>query len=343
MGEVHRLTVRPYEPGDEEAILDGFNFVFGRIDPAFEPRSLEAWRWQYLENPSGRRIFLGLDEDGQVVSQQAGIPVRMVHRGLRVTWNQIVDSFADPRYGKGLKRHRAFADVSKPYCDTYGGPHPEGDPIMYGLPIRAAWRMGHKFLGYEVCRSQTKLCVRPETYLERGQEGEQGVTVEEPPRFPAEVEALFERVQASVGAMAVRDALHLNWRFCDRPDRSYELGLARRAGTLIGLAVFGAGTFDGREDALLCDWLVPADEPGAGKALRRWAATKARERGLEFLTALFPDTSGPWIEFQEAGFRVQDTRYFTSCGTYSQDHPEDCSPRWLFHHWYYTMADFDLC
>jgi hypothetical protein len=33
--------IRRYRPGDEHALLDTFNLVFGASDPAFQPRSLE--------------------------------------------------------------------------------------------------------------------------------------------------------------------------------------------------------------------------------------------------------------------------------------------------------------
>ena len=39
--------VEPYRPGDEAAILDLFRSEFGR------ERSLEHWRWQFLDNPYG--------------------------------------------------------------------------------------------------------------------------------------------------------------------------------------------------------------------------------------------------------------------------------------------------
>ena len=59
------LTIRPYEAGDEAAILSTFNLVFREVcGPDYVDRTLAQWRWAYPDNPAGHRISLAVAEDG---------------------------------------------------------------------------------------------------------------------------------------------------------------------------------------------------------------------------------------------------------------------------------------
>jgi hypothetical protein len=331
------IEVREYRQGDEEAILSAFNRVFAAIDPTFHPRGMDEWRWRTLGNPAGWRAWIARTSDGEVVAQQAGLPIRMRHRGESVVWNQIVDSFADPRRARGLRAPGLFVHVAKPFCDTYGGPPPR-DQIMYGLPVRRAYRIGKKFLGYQLVRDQHRLVA---SALGLQGRATPGIALEEVERFPAEVDALFERAQHAHRAIAVRDQRFLDWRFADRPGVRYRIALARRNAdrALVGYAVHVNGNFDLHAGALVCDWLIDPAEPRAGEALRAWLGERARADGTEEVCAIFPETCMDFADFQRAGFRVEATSYFAAAGSYTRTfHTLD-----LYWDWYYTLADFDLC
>ena len=69
------ITIRPYRPGDEHAILATFNRVFARTDPAFVPRTIEhvalALR---AESVAAARVMLAVEDGGEVLAQYAGAP-----------------------------------------------------------------------------------------------------------------------------------------------------------------------------------------------------------------------------------------------------------------------------
>lgn len=331
--------IRRYRPGDEHAILETFHLVFSRDDPSFRPRSLEDWRWQYLENPAGNRIVLGIDAEGRVIGHQSSVPVRVRVGPETVTWSQVVDSFSDPRRGRGLKKPGVFGTTARAHVDVFGGESPGRDPVMFGLPIRPAWRIGRLHLGYEACRAQDVLVLDD---LGRAEEPSPGVEVEELERFPQDVAALTERAAGHRGALAVRDAAYLNWRYADHPTKRYRLALARRAGggpEPVGLAVHRLGPLVGGEPVgLVCDWLVDPVDEGACRALRRWAVDRTRADGADRLVGAWPDTAPEWLAFQDAGFRVDPIPYF--CVT--NQHTPRFGMRWLYWNWYYTLGDFDL-
>jgi len=329
------LTIREYRPGDEERILATFNRVFAEIDPGFQPRDLVTWRWQFLENPSGWRIFVAEDESAAIVSQYAGIGQRVFLEGAPARFSQSVDSMTDPARRAGLGKRGAFVLTGEPYAAAYGGPPPTQDTVMWGLPVPTAWRIGRRYLGYSLVRTQLELFAAPgELVLGAAA----GVEVEEVARFPDEVDGLSGRLGRERGAVAVRDAAQLDWRFVRKPGCDYRIGLARRAGELVGCAVCLAGSFDQRPGLLVCDWIVPAGERAAASALTAWLGEVAVAEGQREVRAIFPETAPEWLAFQERGFRARGTRYVLAGRTYAKR----TSMAWLRRNWYYTLGDTDL-
>ena len=333
--ELPPLTIREYEPGDEEAILATFNRIFAEVDPTFTPRTLASWRWAYRDNPSGWRIFVALTDEGEVVAQYAGLGQRMRIEGEPASFSQSVDTMVDPRW-RLVVDDPLFVRTARPYGDRYGGPPPKKDVVFWGLPVASAWRMGRLHLDYEMIRTPLALGCPPERLVA----GEApGVEVEETDAFPEEVEDLFERCAPSHGAIAVRDRAHLAWRFSDHPDHDYRVALARRGGTLVGYAVFRAGAFDGEDDlGLVCDWLVADGEDGSAEALRAWAAERTRAEGAGRTVALFPEYVPEWLAFQRAGYRAAPTSYVLA----GKSFVKRIGARWLFENWYTTLGDTDL-
>lgn len=335
-GDLPPLTIREYEPGDEHAILETFNRVFGQVDPGFEPRSLEAWRWEFLDNPSGKRIYLALTEEGKVVSQYAGLAQRVILRGEPVSFSQQVDSMTDPAWRLVLAVPGFFVLTAQPYGERFGGAGEDQDWFMWGLPVWSAWRIGKTFLDYEVLRTQLKL-VAPLERLELGAAA--GVEVEELTDFPDQVEAVGAARAEAAGAFAVRDLAQLRWRFVERPDRDYSIGVARRGGVAVGYAVFRKDFFDHREDeGLICDWVVPPQDTGACDALLGWLRDKAASQGASRLVTIFPETSPEWEAFQRRGFHAAGTMYFIV----GRSWVKRVKMRWLFENWYYTLGDTDI-
>ncbi len=329
------LTIRAYEPGDEHEILATFNRVFSRIDVTFRPRTLEAWRWRFLENPSGSRMVLALTPDGRVAGQLATIVQRVRLEGRPSCFAQGVDQMSDPELKHGLSRSLVGV-LGNTIVLLHRGTLPHQHSLGWGAPVPAAWRAGKSFARYEILRTQLKLQAEIGE-LRPGRAA--GTEVEEAREFPAEVDELFERAAAPHRAIAVRDKPQLDWRWVRHPEKRCRIGLAARAGELLGYAVLARGDFDGRRDqALLCDWLVAPGEDGAQAALLDWLERSAREEGLAELVALFPDTKPEWRSFQEAGFRVRPSRYFLIGRQYLRGY----TVPWMRENWYYTLGDTDL-
>jgi hypothetical protein len=332
------ITIRKYQPGDEQAILATFNRVFARDDPNFLPRTLEHWRWLHADNPLGARIIVAVDGENEVMAQYAGLAVRAKLEGRDTLFCQAVDSMNARSERTGLARRGLIAACCESFRDAFGGDAEGKCAFTYGLPVGATWRIGTKQLGYQLMREGLVLDLDLARAGEAAQDSAADVTVREVERFDAEVDELFARVATEHAAIVVRDASYLNWRFADSPTRRYALAVAGSKGSARGLAVYAFGRFDGIEGGLVCDWLTPSDDVDAVRALRAWLVTKARASQASRLMAVFGPDSREWLDFQRAGFRVRRASQPWAAFSHLRSQPV----RWFGRHFHTTLGDTDL-
>jgi len=253
---------------------------------------------------------------------------------------------------RGLGREGAFVGAGRLFAEHFGGPEPGRDAFMWGLPERAAWRLGHKYLGYDtVCNPKWLVLAAGRSAAARQDApgASTSLDVVELQHFPPALDGLFERAAAAHGALALRDARRLAWRFGG--DERVRIAIARgRADAGPGAAATGAagyvvarpGVIDGHRGLIVCDWLVARGAPGsaarAGAALQSWIRRATLRLGLECAVCALPETSREWLEFQRAGWRVRPSRFRLVARCYRPELSVD----WLRRHWYWTLADTDL-
>ena len=326
------ITIRSYQPGDEAQILAAFDEVFSAVDPSFEARPPELWRWRFARNPAGQRISLALDDEGRVLAQYAGAPQLARLAGERSTFTQGIDSFARSEV-RSLGRRGLFVRTGEHFATNFGGRLGEGDPWMWGFPVRSARRIGERYLGYEPLREQLALVLDGAPMDAEESPGEVREIDDPGPEF----DAFFETQASRFGALAERDARALRWRYIDHPVHAYRLAQYRDAGgTLRGFAVFAIRDFDGCRVGLLCDWLV---EPEACAPLVNWAASLADRAGGLALVAILPPWCEEFDQLQDLGFRARRSPLFLVGRSYDRRFRPDFWAR----EWYYTIGDSDLC
>lgn len=342
MSESTKYEVRAYRPGDEEAILEMFNRCFAEVDPGFVPRSMDVWRWQYLQNPAGTQISVAHTAEGELFSHYAGIPQVVQYRGERGRISQAVDSVTDPRFRAGLKKPGMFVVLGLDYWDRYAGNAPEREPIVWGLPVPVAWRMGERFLEYTLIRCISRLVLDFEDPLPgRAIDAAAAASydVEQVSSVPDDIDRLFERASEGRGLVTVRDRDYLTWRFLTHPERTYELWTARdSARELRGYAVYRTGPFDGEQSGLVADWWLDPSAQGCGDALLAALAERTRAAGQSKLQTLVSDTAPEWAAFQAQGFRAVRTGYPLVARIF----PRRLDVPWLHANWYLTLGDTDL-
>ena len=332
------LTIRPYEAGDEQAILRTFNLVFREVcGPDYVDRTLEQWRWAYEHNPAGRRISLAVDQQGEVASQYAGMPMRYDTPWGEQLFIHCVDSMTHPAYRQGLKAKSLFVETCMPF---WAHSREIGDALFYGFPVDAAYRIGKRYLKYEMMRVIDYL-IRDRAAGPLAGPGD--VEVEKVEDVPVDVDALYAQVRADKTCLLRRNRSYLDWRYRQNPSRGdYELWTARRAGALVGLMVLKPGSGLAPDACTIADWMVPERDEGAVDALLCAATTRQHDEGKERLMTVFP----PW----SAEHRLLVARGFveTPSATWLQRRmihnvcKDEFTPELLAEQWWYTLGDSDL-
>jgi hypothetical protein len=290
--------------------------VFREIAPG-EASSVRAdGAWAYGANPAGSRAFAAFEGE-RLVAHCGAIGQRVWAGGRERRFAQLVD-LVEERPG-----HLAL--VARGLVDEVGGP--KDTVVLYGWPGPAEARIAERLLGFETVRTETRLVRTTGNGVP-----DVPADVEELERFDEQARWLFDRCAGDFGASAIRDAAFLDWRFVDRPGRTYRrLAVRDPEGVLRGYAVLDLE----REDARLVDWLVPPEEPEVGEALVFGSLATARAAGRPSLATRLPPWS-PWFErLQRWGFRAHRDEDFLLARGFTRRFDD----LWLREQWWTTLAD----
>ncbi len=301
----------------------------GRAGSGLRARSEPYWRWR-LANPDGVCAGFARQAD-RVQAAVVGVRHRARLDGEDVDWVEVVDTFNDFDAGRGLARTGAYSALCAEFARAFGGRAPEGANVFYGVPTRRAHRFELARLRSEILRSENALVIAPSSVTWVAP----GVEVEEVDAFPDEIGGAFERFAEGRGAVQVRDAARLNWRFTAHPDRAYRIALARVGGELVGYAVYRRGSYAGHEGGVLADWMVRPEERDVMQGLLLWAGDAARSDGHDLLVTNVANRAGEFGAFQGVGFRVHGTDEYLTFRSFQKPYIMS----WLFAHWYYTLGD----
>ncbi|MEQ1894992.1 MAG: hypothetical protein ABL998_20825 [Planctomycetota bacterium] len=285
----------------------------------------EQWLgWRYAAAPHGGVLAVARDERGVELAGLVATRRRVRFEGQEVFWLELGDLWNDFSRGGGLARARPLLAAGTAFAEAFCGFAPEKHPLVYGLPNRRAHRIGLAKLEWEVLRSENELALDLARPLPSPPPD---VQLEEPARFPLEIEIAFLRHAEGRGALLWKDAAVLHWSHVARPGARAELALVRRASEPVGFAVHERGR--------MLEFATAAGDASARLALVAWAAARARAAGAARLTAVLPDTAPEFLALQQLGFRVGPTCEFLCFRSFQR--PAIMS--WLFKHWSYSRAD----
>jgi len=332
------LTIRPYQPGDEAAILKTFNLVFREVcGEGYVDRTQEQWRWAYPDNPAGQRISLAVADDGTIASQYAGMPMRYDTPWGEQLLIHCVDSMTHPNWRQGLKAKSLFVETCMPF---WAHSREIGDALFYGFPVDAAYRIGKRYLEYEMMRVIDFLI------REREQPplaAVAGLELERVESLPDDVDALYDEVRADKQCLLRRDARYLEWRYLENPARAdYELWTVRRQGALRGLMVLKPGSGLAPDACTIADWLVPEADGDAIDALLAQAVQRQHDEGKQRLMTVFPPWSKEHAHLLARGFVETPSANWLQRRLIHNICKAEITPEFLADNWWYTLGDSDL-
>lgn len=326
------ITIRPYQPGDEESLLRGHNQIFPE-------RGMAHWQWKFRDNPTGQvHTMVAHHEQDGIVGAYVTLPAfAKVEDDIRII-GQCVDLWVLPQHRRFGPRPGLFCNLALAHYEQWGGKGETNNSFHYGWPI-ATWRIGQKYLRYEIIRDWDVLFreMVPGGFPQRATSD--ALEVRKVERFDEAVDGLWAEFAKTTKLSIVRDRKYLNWRYADAHDVDYELYECREraADALRGVAIVSRRDFVQDNLCFLVDWLVPADDEDATIALVAKAEERASALGTNALATLFQHRDPRFLQFQKLGFLVYGTTYFQVVIPFDRHDAE-----FYKEEWYHTLGDSDL-
>ncbi len=335
------IEVREYRRGDEERILALFNEVFAEGDPHYEPRSLAEWRWEFVDNPAGTQVVIGVEPSGRVIAQYACLPAIVTLKGETVKCGQGIDSVVHKDYRRGLKKEGAFEKVAKYYFEHIG--RWPVNAFGYGFPNQKAFRIGVKRLGYLPIHAPVKTTFR--NLFQHANDDEVGAgavagEVIELASFDVRADRLWSRIEPSVAMAIRRDAAYLNWRYAHHPRVKYRaFGLVGGASDteLRGIVVTRANWM-GPPILALTELIVSHDDAPAIARLLAHVVQVARATRQQRVETWIAPAMPIHATVLSHGFSVEDSPFNLCVKPYRPDLTED----WVRANWWFTIGDSDV-
>lgn len=264
------IELRAFHDGDEHAINEAFNAVFG-LD-----RSVQEWLWKFPRWPGPRAILVAM-LDGEVVAHNAGIPARVRLGERTVGALQCVDTFS---VAGRLRRHE-WRDLWKVLMDRFAEEFGGGEvELLYGFPGPRARAQAVRRCGYDTLEPQP--VIRLERTAPQGSARRRLYRAEAARDWEPLLDELWNRVCHRYPAAVVRDAEQALYRLSGRPGVRYHrfLVFPRMSRAPVAFVAFRTG--DGA-----CRWvdlLWDEQHPGALDLVAHLSASLAgREGGREEL------------------------------------------------------------
>lgn len=304
----HAMYMKNYEDGDEEKIIPLLQRVFtrGQFD-------LELWNWQYKQNPSGffNNIWMMIDND-EVVGHYAIIPQRMIISGRQCLGAQSLQTATHESY----RRRGIFKKLAE---KTYQQAKERGILIIYGFAVEASYYGFVKYLEWkyffalpqmitilnideffeDAKTSKFLFKLRARFKRKRKEIGESPLKIEQVSRFDEEYESFWNQNRKHFEVITVRDSAYLNWRFVDRPYRTYENFICRdKKGDVGGYVVLRTKIKE--KKGFILDLLAKND--AISEDLINWVITYYKSRNIN---AVYTNLSRDNIyskQFKKCGF-----------------------------------------
>ena len=343
-------VIHQYHTSDRAELFD---FIREAYSPADSARLLTQWVWKYESSPAtiaddfditfiriGRKM-VGLSSAFRLRMWMGGIECPGEGRGTFIT---------HPDY-RGRNLWRNIGNLKRPFT-----------PVQFGwsrLPPRVGERLGRlsdpvrplirifdvgpffeyfarsRFLGSIGTAASTAVRVASSP-LRRARGG-----VVRLDSFDDRADRFWERSRRPDLAMLIRDHRYLNWRFCQRPDATYNLYGIERGSELEGFLVARATTYRGMRWGYLVDFLAPENDREVLPSLIDAALDEFRRVGVAAVSCVATDPAVRRILFR-AGFFPAPQRKPIHFMRRTQRTRADLAKFMAIQCWYLTMGDGDL-
>jgi len=321
---------RPYQQGDEKAILRAFSQIFSSY------RDLAIWRRIYQENPHGSHIMLACSEEtGELAAHYACTAHEACYQGELIKIGFVRDLFSVPSYRSQMSgRHSAFARLIKYSLKIWT--EQENIAILYGFPSHRSFRLGKIIHNYQLITGWHHYIYQvphfnPPSNASLG-------TIQKINYFTDNVEQLWKKHQKNYPFSICRTANFLNWRFSFFPYKDYQIFIFSPylSSEIIGYVVVLPTT----PTAILVDYCFP-NELVLAQSFWNQLIGIFKQKNIKMIQTWCSSFCPEKNLFEQLKFqRIQPPADFVV--SYYNDYSTKVTNEWLEQNFYFNMADSDL-
>ena len=295
--EADSLTIRPYTPGDEEAILALLRVSLGEGPTG--SRAPEFFRWKHLENPFGASVMLVAEADSRIVGLRAFMRWAFRSGDMRVRAVRAVDTATHPDYqGRGIFRRLTLEALELMKGDVdlvFNTPNKKSGPGY----LKMGWREVGTVPIWVRPRHPLRLLARYRSVVRKGPASDATA----PPSGGDPVEAALSGSNNSLDGLVLdreagsrlctaRDKRFLQWRYARAPMMPYRAVVEEGPTEPRGIALFRTRSRGTLREAMICELLV---RPGDRATARRLLDKIAPIAQADHMTCHFAMSTTPFV------------------------------------------------
>ncbi len=315
---------RRFKSSDEASLPLLYKAVSGYFNKRY-------WEWLFKENPSGQgHIWLAEGkENNDIAGQYAIIPTELIIQGKKVLGSQSLATMTHPSY----RKQGIFTNLAKELFDDSKG---RGVDLVYGFPNKNSSHGFLKYLDFFILYKpklfsrplnfgtllNTKLKIRPisnavglvlkliyNVVFHRYSPDDTGIQIKRVKSFPDDIEKVCHTYNNTFKNMVARSVRYLNWRYCDRPEKSYKIYLAYKNGEPLGYCVYGHTERDRIKIGLIMDIFADIEDESTLKALTCHVLNEMEKDGEDLASCLLQPNSQVLKPLKKCGFVFPLTRF----------------------------------
>jgi len=306
------ITIRQYQPGDEEEIVELLRLVFDGW-PKFDVSltRLDHWRWKYLDNNFKRNIIVLGEKDGRIVSVNHNFPVRIKIGEKVCLCCYAADTAVDPEYRRmGLTKKMYELNISmkndagiqfdyfvtsNPFLiksfskNYYSFPFPVLNLVrikdikkqLEAMPIKNAWLLK---LGFYI----TRLLNDIRKIGNNSDPKKHDTRIIEIDRFDHRIHDFWDILSNQCDFIVGRRGDYINWRYCDPRAGNYFIKQAEDGeGRILGYSVLGINRYlEEYHIGYIIDLLTTPDRLDVADALTADAVRFFNDQKINIVNAL---------------------------------------------------------
>jgi GNAT superfamily N-acetyltransferase len=323
------ITIRKYEPGDEQGIVELLELVFDgwpHFDLPCTP--LEHWKWKYLDNPYEKRTIPVVTVGDKVVCTNHGLTRRIVLFGKTFLCSQGTDLAVQPDYRRMGLYTKASEYKSQSYKDngfsiTWAV---TGNPIVFDSNInRGRGGSPHKVstlvrvnnvdlhfkmkgreddfvkrMGAKVLKGSRELSQLFSNTASKDRVNYKFIDVND---FDTSFSSFWERARSSYDMIFDRNSVFMNWRYLDRRAGSFKIIAAKADRDWLGYIVYKVNHFNKNyPEAYIADILTLPERRDLASDLIEEVSRRLDREGLNATYSWAVEDSFYLDVLQRAGF-----------------------------------------